>query len=175
MSADRKLFLALEAIDRETASLPLQDAIALIDTKLRDPEFAKYQPNFDVHKSILLRSNGQGERAVELLCDTAKHFPDVVNVHYFAGECLLELGQFEAAIQHLNQCIELVIRSGDTWFQDSAYLLRAYSAAKTGGLDLARDDLEHVHDDEAMFWINADPVVSKETIIRMIAQSGQKP
>ena len=174
MSADRKLFLALETIDRETASLPLEDALGLIDAKLRDPELAEFRPHFDVHKAVILCSKGENQRAVDLLRETAEHFPHAENVHYFAGQCLLELGQFEAAIFYLDRCIELIGQSGDTWYQSSAFALRAYCAAKTGRLDLARRDLEYLDDDEPMSWIDVDPVVSKTSIMRMITLSGSE-
>jgi tetratricopeptide (TPR) repeat protein len=163
---------ALESLDRSIASLELDAALGLIDAAIKDSRNADYKPHFEVHKAGVLWAAGKLQEAVTLLerCATANDGID--SVHYFAGEYLTELGEFARALRYLSRCIEIADVTGDGWFEDSARLLRAYCAAKTGKFNLARDDLAKIDDDDAMGWLNTEPVVSKASIARMLEKSG---
>jgi tetratricopeptide (TPR) repeat protein len=167
MPADSKLYKLLERLDKATTGLPLDEALTLVDAEISSSPNENYRPHLEVHKGVILWGAGRKIEAVELLEQCAeKH--DNESVHYFAGEYLLQLGEPLRAMHYLSQCIKISDASGDKWYQDSAYLLRAYCAAKVGNFDLVRQDLTRIDDDEPMFWISVDPVVSKASITRMV-------
>jgi tetratricopeptide (TPR) repeat protein len=169
MFTNHALHAALQRLERATSKLNPDEAINLIDGEISDPKNADYKPHFEVHKASLLWTAGQTLEAIKLLERCAIEHDSIDSPHYFAGEHLLELGQFDKAMRYLSRCIEISESSGDGWYKDSAYLLRAYCAAKLGKFAEALQDLEKIDDDEPMSWLAADPVVSKSSIVRMIA------
>ena len=166
------LHKALERLDRRTSKLELSAALSLIDAAIKDPQNADYKPHFDVHKAGVLWAAGKTREAVKLLEQCATENEEIDSAHYFAGEHLMEFGEFELALRYLNRCIEIADGTGDEWFAESARLLRAYSAAKIGKFNLARDDLEKISNGDAMEWLNVDPIVSKASIFRMLGELG---
>ncbi|EHC9350573.1 hypothetical protein JZM76_004461, partial [Salmonella enterica] len=50
--------------------------------------------------------------------------------YYSVGEKYFELSEFESAVEILTQCINMGIAERNFWYQDSAYILRAYSFIK---------------------------------------------
>ena len=169
MPQNADLNKALRQLENATARLSPTEAVSVIDEAIADPRNADYRAHFEVHKAGVLWEAEQSQEAIALLerCTAEHGYMD--SAHYFAGEHLLELGQFAQAMRHLNRCIEIAETSGDGWFQDSAYLLRAYCAAKVGKFDIARQDLAKIEDDDAMSWLTAEPIVSKASIERMLA------
>jgi len=103
-----------------------------------------------------------------LLKQCASKYDGIDSLSHFAGEYLVQLGQFARAIPHLGRCIEIMEASRNKWY-DAAYLLRAYCAAKLGNPDLAIEDLSKVDGDEPLSWVNVEPVVSKWTVRQMIS------
>jgi tetratricopeptide (TPR) repeat protein len=168
MSENLALHAALQRLERATSKLNTDEAISLINREILDPLNADYKPHFEVHKASLLWTAGQTLEAVELLERCAIEHDSIDSPQYFAGEHLLELGHFDKAMRYLSRCIEISESSGDGWYQDSAYLLRAYCAAKLGRFIQAQQDLKNINDDEAMSWLAVDPVVSRSSIVRMI-------
>lgn len=168
MPANADLHKALQRLETATARLSPAQALDLIDQAIADPRNADYSPHFEVHKAGVLWAAGQTQDAVVLLERCAAEHDEIDSAHYFAGEHLLELGQFAKAMRYLGRCIEIAQSSGDGWYQDSAHLLRAYCAAKIGKFDVARRDLSEIKDDDPMSWLNAEPIVSKSSIERMI-------
>lgn len=160
---------ALKQLESATARLSATEAVSVIDEAIADSRNADYRAHFEVHKAGVLWAAGQSQEAVALLEQCAAAHGDMDSAHYFAGEHLLELGQFARAMRHLSRCIEIAESFGDGWFQDSAYLLRAYCAAKIGKFDVARQDLAKIEDDDPMSWLTAEPIVSRASIERMLA------
>lgn len=175
MQENADLHKALQRLETATAGLSAAQAVGLIDEAIADPRNANYRPHFEVHKAGVLWAAGQMQEAVVLLERCAAEHDEIDSAQYFAGEHLLELGQFAQAIRYLSRCIEIAESSGDGWYQDSAYLLRAYSAAKIGRFDMARRDLSAIKDDDPMSWLKAEPMVSKSSIERMIQAQGHPP
>jgi tetratricopeptide (TPR) repeat protein len=168
MTSNSELHAALQRLERATSKLSIDDAINLIDREISDTQNADYKPHFQVHKATLLWTAGQMLEAIELLEQCAIEYDSVDSPQYFAGEHLLELGHFDKAMQYLNRCVEISESSSDGWYKDSAYLLRAYCAAKLGRFAQARQDLEKIDDDEPMSWLAVDPIVSRSSIVRMV-------
>jgi tetratricopeptide (TPR) repeat protein len=168
MTRDSRLHKALEQLERNTRKLDPEQAIALIDNEIAQTDDAEYVPHFEVYKAQVLHGSGQLGDAAQVLIKTAEQHDSVDSVHFFAGQYLLELGRYRQAILHLSRCVEICESSGETWYLDSAYLMRAYCAARSGDAELARRDLTHVGDDEEMFWIAVEPVVSKASINAML-------
>lgn len=168
MTKDSGLHRALEQLERTIQKLDPVQAIALIDSKIAQTDRAEYVPHFEVHKAQVLHQSGQLGDAAQLLIRTAAQHDSVDSVHFFAGQYLLELSRYREAIQHLTRCVDICKSSGENWYLDSAYLLRAYCAARSGNAEQARRDLTHVADDEEMFWVAVEPVVSKASISAML-------
>lgn len=168
MSSNPALHAALQRLERATSKLSIDDAINLINEEIADTQNADYKPHFQVHKATILWTAGQTLEAIELLEQCAIEYDSIDSPQYFAGEHLLELGHFDKAMRYLTRCIEVAESSGDGWYKDSAYLLRAYCAAKLGRFAQARQDLEKIDDDEAMNWLALDPIVSRSSIVRML-------
>jgi tetratricopeptide (TPR) repeat protein len=168
MPSNPELHAALQRLERATSRLGIDDAINLINEEILDPQNTDYKPHFEVHKASLLWMVGQTLEAIELFERCAIEHDCVDSPQYFAGEHLLELGHFDKAMRYLSRCIEISESSSDGWYQDSAYLLRAYCAAKLGRFNQAQLDLEKIDDDEPMSWLVADPIVSRSSILSMI-------
>lgn len=168
MPPNAELYKALQRLETATAGLNPAQALGLIDEAIADSRNSDYRPHFEVHKAGVLRGAGQTQEAVLLLERCAAEYDYIDSVHYFAGEYLLEQGQFAQAVRYLNRCVEIAESSDDCWYHDSALLLRAYCAAKIGKLDMARRDLAEIKDDDPMSWLSAEPIVSKSSIERMI-------
>lgn len=168
MPANAGLHTALQRLERATSKMSAAEAVDLINAEIADPRNAEYRPHFEVQKAEVLWAAGQLQEAAELLEQCAAEYDAIDSVNYFAGQHLLELGQYARAMRYLSRCIEIAESSGDAWYQDSAYLLRAYCAAKVGKFDLAREDLGKVDDDDPMSWLMAEPIVSKTSIERMM-------
>jgi len=170
MPANADLHKALQNLESAIAGLGPDEAVDRINEAIADPRNADYRPHFKVHKAGILWAAGKTQEAVALLERCAAEHDGIDSAHYFAGEHQLELGQFARALRHLSRCIEIAEESGDGWYEDSAYLLRAYCAAKIGKVDVARQDLLRIKDDDPMAWLNAEPMVSKASIEWMLGQ-----
>jgi tetratricopeptide (TPR) repeat protein len=168
MTGTSKLHSTLERIERAIAKLPSNEALNLIDIEIADPRNADYRPHIEVRKGGILWYAGQTQEAAELLERCAIEYDNVDSVHYFSGEYLLQLGQYARAIPYFGRCVEIAESTDNRWYQDAAYLLRAYCAAKIGNFDLARQDLFRLDDEESMSWLTADPIVSKTSIMLMM-------
>ena len=164
MAINKELHDALERLEALVAKLEDPGAIRAIDAEIAKSANADHVPHFEVHKAAVLRGAGQIADAAQLLSQTAARHDDVDSVHFFAGQYFLEAGQNARAVQHLSRCIDLCERSGQGWYLESAYLLRAYSAAKSGQTEMALGDLSKIEDDEPMSWVEAAPPVSRSSI-----------
>lgn len=168
MSLNADLNKALQQLEEATAGLSPDETLDLIDKAIANPSNIDYQPYFEVHKARVLRTAGRVEESIDLLERCSSEHYGIDSVHYFVGEYLLELGHFARALEHLSSCIEICDTTGDSWFADAAYLLRAYCAAKIGNYHLAHQDLLKVEDDDPMTWLDVNPMVSKSAVERMI-------
>lgn len=164
------LHKALQRLDVSISKISTAKALQLLDEEIANPENLAYRPHFQVHKAGVLWARGQTGEALRLLKECALDHNEIDSVHYFAGEYLLEVGEFEEAIRYLSRCLEIAESSGDGWYQDSACLLRAYCAAKVGKFDMVRQDLEKIDDDDPMIWLKAKPIVSKNSIKQMLEE-----
>ena len=169
MATDKQLHRALELLQRKVEKLETNDAVALVNREILEIENPDWVPHYEVHKASLLRCADRTNEAAQLLQDVVKKYPLVDSVNYFAGEYLLELGQHAKAISFFSNCITIGVESEAHWFMDSAHLLRAYCAAKTGDWSLAVQDLADVPDDEEMSWLSVEPAISKSSVLTMIA------
>lgn len=168
MVGNARIHSALQRLERKVENLELSQAVALIDEEIANPENADCVPHFEVHKASVLRYAGKLQEAAQLLLRITEQYPLVDSAHFFAGQYLVELGQYRQALHYLTNCIDIGVASGENWYTDSAYLLRAYCAAKTGEVALAHSDLEQIADDEEMSWLSVEPAVSKVSIRTML-------
>ena len=168
MAINAGLHNALQRLERAAAKLMPDQAVALINAEIAGLEDSGYEPHFEVQKAAVLYGAKRLDEAMQLLDRIATRYPAVDSVHFFAGQYALELGQYRKAIGYLTTCLEICESSNDGWYQDSAYLLRAYCAAKTGNAELAQRDLAQVTDGEVMSWIAVDPVISSDSITAML-------
>jgi tetratricopeptide (TPR) repeat protein len=171
MSKDTNLFNALKKLDIRLAELNLRDAVLLIDKEISETILPEYRPYYIVRKASILYAAGQLNEAADLLKQCAIQHENIDSVNFFAGQYLLELGQYKQAIDYLSQCIKICKYTREDWFLDSAHLLRAYCAAKICNAELAFSDLAQVDDDEAMTWIEVKPLVSKQSIAEMLVKT----
>ena len=169
MAADKQLLHALELLQRKVEKLETDAAVALLDKEIAELDNPDWVPHYEVHKASLLRRADRTTEAAQLLQGVIEKYPFVDSANYFAGEYLLELGQYAKAIGFFSNCIAISTESEDDWFMDSAHLLRAYCAAKTGDRLLAIKDLADVSDDEEMSWLSVEPPISKSSILSIIA------
>ena len=168
MAANAGLHSALQRLERAVAKLAPAEAVALIDAEIAGLENPEYPPHFEVQKAAVLYGAGKLTEALQLLAGVAEKYETVDSVHFFAGQYSLELGLYQQAIGHLTNCLDICESSNDGWYQDSAYMLRAYCAAKTGDAKLARHDLDHATEGDSMSWIPVDPVISSDSIEMML-------
>lgn len=168
MRDDSELKAALDRLARATEGLSPDEKVALIDAKIADPSNAPYCSYFEMRKAQVLGIYGRKREAADIMKRCAGEHGNNDEMQYFAGEALLEAGEFALADRYLSRCVEIAESSGDDYYLDSAYLLRAYCAARTGRFALALQYLAHVDDDAAMNWLDADPRVSKWSIEVMI-------
>lgn len=174
MATNKELNDALARLEALVSNLEAPESIKAIDAEIAQPANADHVPHFEVHKAAVLRGAGQIADAARLLSQTAARHDEVDSVHFFAGQYFLELGQHARAVDHLSRCIDLCERSGEGWYLDSAYLLRAYAAAKSGQTELARSDLSHIEDDDPMSWVEAEPVVSRSSIETLLGDAAAR-
>lgn len=173
MAINKELHDALARLESLVAKLDAPEAIKAIDEQIAEPANADHIPHFEVHKAAVLRGAGQIAGAAQLLSRTAARYEEVDSVHFFAGQYFLELGQHARAVEHLSRCVDLCQRSGEGWYLESAYLLRAYAAARSGQAELARSDLSHIEDDDPMSWVQAEPVVSRSSIEGLLGRQNR--
>jgi tetratricopeptide (TPR) repeat protein len=162
-----ELKATLTRLEKATEGLSVDEQIGILDEAAQDPANAEFKADIEVQMAGVLWAYGRINEAASLMVKRADKNIDNNSVQYFAGQHLLELRQFARAMPFLDRCIEIERASGETWYLDSAYLLRAYCAAKIGNVAQARRDVANL-DDEPMHWVEADPIVSKASINAMI-------
>lgn len=171
MNKDADLHAALERLERKLSKLSPVKAIKLIDAEIISVVSPHHVPHYEVRKAAILRDSDNLNDAINLLKQSVLNYKSIDSARFFAGQYLLELGNYEEAIEQLTECIKLCGLSGELWYLDSSYLLRAYCAAKTNNAKLANDDLNRIDDDDAMSWIPVEPVVSKSSINFMLQKN----
>ncbi|MFL9864051.1 hypothetical protein PQR67_07725 [Paraburkholderia fungorum] len=167
MKLNPELKATLTRLERATEGLSVDEQIRILDEAAQAPVNAEFKADIEVQMAGVLWAYGRISEAASLMVKGADTNIDSNSVQYFAGQHLLELRQFARAMPFLDRCIEIELASGEIWYLDSAYLLRAYCAAKIGDIAQARRDVTNL-DDEPMHWVEADPIVSKASIIAMI-------
>lgn len=168
MTTDKALRVALEQLQKDTADLPVDDAVELIDSRVAGLGQPLHASEYLVHKATILRGAERLSDAVGVLSDCCTRYTEAESAHYFIGEYLVELGRYAEAARYLGRCIEIMQVSSNPWYSESAFLLRAYCFAKLGRRIEAERDLRHVADDGDMSWIDAEPAVAKSSVQRMI-------
>jgi tetratricopeptide (TPR) repeat protein len=170
MEDDKQLHLALKSLHLKTDGLEINDAIAQINIDISEIENPSWVPHFEVHKAALLRGAERISEAAELLQNIAARHSGIASASYFAGEYLLELGQYAQAITCFGNCLLVEEEREKHWFVNSARLLRAYCAAKINNQTLAINDLESIPENEEVSWLSTDAFVSKSSILSMLAK-----
>jgi predicted Zn-dependent protease len=168
MTTDKQLHLTLRQLSADTRDMTTDEAITKIDEVITTSQ-ADYEPHFLVKKANTLWFAERKTEAVTVLEECCSRFSDEPSASFFLGQYLVELSQYHEAKDYLRQCIESSRQVDDAWFLDSAYLLHAYTAAKTGDKKSAAQSLAHIADDEPMDWIDIDPPISRDSINAMIA------
>jgi tetratricopeptide (TPR) repeat protein len=167
MTADKQLHLALRQLSADIKNLQPDEAIQKIDDAIAS-SLASYEPHYLVKKANMLWFAARQTDAMSVLTDCCDRFSAEPSASFFLGQYLLELTQYQKAKIYLTQCIDASKLVEDTWYLDSAYLLHAYAAAKTGDKKTAVQSLAYIADDEPMDWIDVDPPVSKDSIKAML-------
>ena len=157
----------LSEIESSCAGLDLTGKLKVLDNAINESE-KYFTPFLAVHKSSILWAEGDHENAISILEEYAHKYENNINVHYFAGEHLLELGEFKKAFEYINHCIYIIEKNSDMWYASASYLIRAYCAAKLGKFDIVRNDLSKIGSDDSMPWLKAKPVVSRRSIELML-------
>jgi tetratricopeptide (TPR) repeat protein len=168
MAANNELHSALLELQKNASRLPTEDALALIDTRIQSTEQHEFITEFTVLKASILRGDGRLEEAAHLLRENYNIHANSDSYNYFLGEYSIELQSFKDALKYLSKCIEISKSTSESWYQDAAYLLRAYCNAKLGRSNDASADLLHASEDESMEWIEAVPPITKANIKAMI-------
>lgn len=170
MPANRSIEKALRQLETESENLSFPDSVQLIDRYINDPSNRLLVPHAKVFKAGVLQRFGYSNEALQLLEQSATEHSDCDSANYFAGEALVEAKAFSKAIEYLDRCLELARLCNESWFLESAHLLVAYCAAKTGNSQLAKRHATQIGDDAGMEWLDTDPEVSKRSIERMIVK-----
>ncbi|ENT2948177.1 hypothetical protein ACFFOE_000142 [Klebsiella aerogenes] len=79
------------------------------------------------------------------------------------GEWSLELNLYEQAVDMFTLCILLGKKKKNSWFEDSAYLLRAYAYLKLNMQEQFTDDLQHIeknYNNASVTWLKNHPVIN---------------
>ncbi|MGF7130884.1 tetratricopeptide (TPR) repeat protein [Paraburkholderia sp. EB58] len=168
MRNTQELREALDRLARATKGMSLDETVAFIDAEISSPNNAPYRSHFELRKAHILGAYGRTAEASGILVRCAAENGDDDEMQFFAGQSLLETEDFALAIRYLSRCIEIGESSGDLYYADSAYLPRAYCAARLGRFDVAQEDLVRVEDGDKLPWLHASPVVSKASIQRML-------
>jgi tetratricopeptide (TPR) repeat protein len=170
MSTNKQLITALRQLQSEIRGLSLDAALEKIDSAIENSPHDDFRPHFYVQKANVLWSAGKTDLAVKLLENCKQKYPSEPSLSYFLGQYYFEQAMFAQAMTALDLCIASSQFTGDAWYLDTAYLLHAYAAAKTGLKEIARRSLDRVQDEEQLSWIDADPPVSKNNIARMLGR-----
>jgi predicted Zn-dependent protease len=168
MTKDRSIYLTLRKLNSQIQELSTQEAVQRIDSLIEEKNDDKFTAPLLVEKASVLWSASRQNEALAILTDCCNRFSADPSASFHLGEHLVELAQYERAKGYLSQCIESSLQTDDAWYLDSAYLLHAYAAAKTGDRKSAAQSLVHITDDEPMDWIATDPPVSKDSIKAML-------
>jgi tetratricopeptide (TPR) repeat protein len=88
--------------------------------------------------------------------------------YYSIGENYFELGEFENAVKAFTQCINLGVKENNFWFQNCAYILRAYSLIKLKKISEAKEDIFKIDEDEKVTWINGYSEINKKKLLELI-------
>ncbi|HDN7459867.1 TPA: hypothetical protein P2B70_004658 [Salmonella enterica subsp. enterica serovar Eastbourne] len=88
--------------------------------------------------------------------------------YYSVGEKYFELSEFESAVEMLTQCINMGIAERNFWYQDSAYILRAYSFIKLRKINEAIADITKIGKDKSITWISGYGEINKEALLEII-------
>ena len=159
--------MLMATLHKKIARLPLEAMLLFIDDEISKLDSDEYFSHYALAKSNVLRGMNRTAEAVELLTQCFVLNPPE-SVFFFAGQYSLENQDYSSAIVHLTLCIDSCLKTGDQWYLDSAYLLRAYGAAKVGNEGLAENDLKFIGNNHAMGWVEATPCVSEANVLAML-------
>lgn len=90
--------------------------------------------------------------------------------YYLVGEWSVELKNYELAIEMLTYCIEKGYEQNSQWYENSAYILRAYSFIQLDNYQEARKDVENSYVSETISWLEGHPDLDKHFLLKLLDQ-----
>lgn len=147
--------------------LGTSEALSRIEEKIRTETNNEMLSELLVMKAQCHAGLGERDKAIQLLIKLLQTSGDA-NVPYFLAELLAQSGEFEDAIINLTLTIDRSRERNENWFVSTALLLRSYCAVRTSRLDLAKQDIDNVEEDEEIFWLSNIPRITKQQVREMI-------
>ena len=158
----------IRSLHKRLSGMSTAAGLAEIDCELAATACDDFTAELMLMKAHYLIASNRKAEAIRLLTDWSERCPHCTGLHYALGEYLVEDRAYVKAVAPLSTAIALISKTGCAWYQDAAYLLRAYCHAKLGDPHKARSDLSHVEDKEGLTWIRADPVISPRSVIQLL-------
>lgn len=117
-----------------------------------------------------VRADGHRDDVIKLLRDIVPVGEEALDDYYFMGQGFFELEEYHLAIDMLTQCIDIGKHKGISWYQDTAYLLRAYAFIEKGKYKEAKEDIDFVADDTRIAWLYRHPEteINKSLVIQKL-------
>lgn len=159
------LALKMLQLESELENLGTASALTLLDARLATEVDMTFALQMQISKAKLLAAEGNLDSAISLLHQCSKSPLTDESAPYFAAEILVEEGRLPEAVEFLEIAERQIEVSGSTYYRDCIFLLHAFCEAKLGRIGRARQLLNEVADeDEALFWLKADPVISVRSV-----------
>jgi tetratricopeptide (TPR) repeat protein len=117
--------------------------------KLRELSFSAIQ-EYDYEKAISYRNEIIEQESADL------------GDYFFIGQWSVEINDYKSASEVLTQCINFGKENSRSWYDSSAYLLRAYALVKLNKLSDAMLDMEYIEEnfkDCSITWLTNHPVI----------------
>jgi len=172
---NRSVFLKKQALDAELGKLDPPSALVRVDSRLATESDAEFVFEMKVTKAKLLSSLGRKNEAIVLLTECSRYPVADESAAYFAAEILVEEGRFREAIELLEMAEGDIKRSGSIYYKNCIYLLHAYCEFKKTQPERAKHLLAEVNDeDEALFWLRVEPVISVKKMREWLILEGPR-
>lgn len=118
--------------------------------KLRERSFSAIQ-EYDYERAIFYRNKIIEQNKADL------------GDYFFVGQWSVELNDYKSAVEVLTQCIDFGKENSRSWYDSSAYLLRAYTLVKLKKSCDAMLDMEYIEEnfkDCSITWLTNHPVIN---------------
>ena len=168
---NKELALKMKQMFADLQDLDVASAIASLDERLSGEADVLLVIEMKITKAKLLSSLGRRREAIGLLEECSRTAGASESAAYFAAEILVEDDRLPEAVAFLEWAEHQIDISGSTYYKDCIFLLHAFCEVKQGRAARAEQLLGEVTDeDEVLFWLKSDPVISVFSVRDLIAK-----